>query len=276
NSMLILEEMSYKKIDSLPRDKTMFFQPISPMEVHGPHLPVGTDMLIARDVAKEAIKKLNRIREDLSFVLMPTLPVGYAKLGSDFPGSIGTDSRVIRGIVYDTCSSLGRFGFIYIIICTYHMELGHLKGIYQGIEKAKKRYNMKIYEPWSPYFYNKIVEKHEPKLGFDTYNETHACFRETSVMKYQYPYLVDPSYKDLKDVYVNLSSPLNIGKTFKELGSTEGYIGAPSKADTDYGRWFFEETVNVFVNAALDLYDGKPLLDLPLSTRAAIKSLFWI
>jgi len=276
NSILLLEEMSYRKINALPRDKTLFFQPISPLEVHGPHLPVGTDMMIARDVAKEAIKKLNSIRKDLSFVLMPTLPVGYANLGSDFPGTIGTDTRTIRRLVYDTCSSLGRSGFIYMIICTYHMELGHLKGVYQGVEKAGKKYNMRIYEPWGPYYYNKLVEKNEPKLGFDTSEETHACFRETSLMKYQYPYLVDPSYKDLKKMHVDLSSILTLGKTFKELGLNEGYIGDPSKADTDYGRWFFEETVNVFIKAALDLYEGRKLLDLPLNVKAAMKSFFWV
>ena len=56
SQILQFEEMSWKKIDELPRDKTVFFVPISPLEEHGPHLPVGTDLLTARDAAKEAIK----------------------------------------------------------------------------------------------------------------------------------------------------------------------------------------------------------------------------
>ncbi|RLF30549.1 MAG: hypothetical protein DRJ99_02240, partial [Thermoplasmata archaeon] len=42
NSITRFEELNWMEIDSLDRDKTIFFQPISPMEEHGPHLPVGT------------------------------------------------------------------------------------------------------------------------------------------------------------------------------------------------------------------------------------------
>ena len=31
------EELSWKKIDNLDRNKTIFFLPISPLEEHGPH-----------------------------------------------------------------------------------------------------------------------------------------------------------------------------------------------------------------------------------------------
>ena len=55
-----LEELSWKQIDSLDRKKTIFFIPFSPLEEHGPHLPVGTDLLTARDAAKEAIRLINK------------------------------------------------------------------------------------------------------------------------------------------------------------------------------------------------------------------------
>lgn len=36
-----LEEMSWKQIEELDNEKTIFFIPVSPLEEHGPHLPVG-------------------------------------------------------------------------------------------------------------------------------------------------------------------------------------------------------------------------------------------
>jgi len=276
NSKIIkLEELSWKQIDALDREKTIFFLPISPLEEHGPHLPVGTDFLTARDAAIEAIKILNKRKPGLNYVLLPAVPVGYCKFASDFPGSISVSGRVVMDIVYSVGSSLARHGFKFLIICTYHMALGHLKGIYSGMKKVMARYDMKIYEPWGPYFYNKEVERREPKLGFDSSKELHAGFRETSLMKYQYPYLVDESYKKLQSIYRDLHSPRVLGKTFKQLGLKDGYVGSPARADADYGRWLFNETVNVYVQAVLDLYNGKELPELPNHVKLMMKSLFW-
>ena len=52
------EELNWKQIDSLNRDTTIIYIPISPLEEHGPHLPIGTDFLTSRDAAKSAIEIL--------------------------------------------------------------------------------------------------------------------------------------------------------------------------------------------------------------------------
>lgn len=270
-----MEELSWKQIEGLDKKKTIFFLPISPLEEHGPHLPVGTDLLTAKDTATEAIRILNRKNPELTYVLLPAVPLGYCKFNTDFPGSISVSSKVVRDVIYSIGSSLASHGFKYLIICTYHMAIGHLKGIYSGIERVMRKYDMRICEPWSPYFYNDEVEKREPKLGFDTSKEMHAGFRETSLMKYQYPYLVDESHKKLQNIYRNLQSPRVLGKTFKELGLEDGYVGSPARADADYGRWYFNETVNVYVESTLDLYEGKELPELPKKIKMIMKSLFW-
>ncbi len=270
-----MEELSWKQIEGLDKKKTIFFLPISPLEEHGPHLPVGTDLLTAKDTATEAIRILNRKNPELTYVLLPAVPLGYCKFNTDFPGSISVSSKVVRDVIYSMGSSLASHGFKYLMICTYHMAIGHLKGIYSGMERVMRKYDMRICEPWSPYFYNDEVEKREPKLGFDTSKEMHAGFRETSLMKYQYPYLVDESHKKLQNIYRDLQSPRVLGKTFKELGLEDGYVGSPARADADYGRWYFNETVNVYVESALDLYDGKALPELPKKIKMIMKSLFW-
>jgi len=274
NQVLKLEELSWKQIDQLDKNKTIFFLPICPLEEHGPHLPVGTDLLVARDAATEAIKKLMQKKPDLSYVLHPAVPIGYCKFNTDFPGSISIGWKTVRDLVYNIGSSLAEHGFKYLIICTYHMAVGHLKGIYKAMDKLNSKYGMKVNEPWGPYFHNNMVQKREPKLGFDTTKEVHAGFRETSLMKYQYPYLLDESYKKLQSIYRDLNSPKVIGKKFKQLGLKDGYVGSPARADADYGRWFFSETVNVIVGATLALYEGKKLPELPKSIKLIMKSIF--
>jgi creatinine amidohydrolase len=274
-NFLKYEELTWKKISELNKDKTVFFLPISPMEEHGPHLPVGTDFLIISDAVKEAIKIINIKKPEFICVLMPAVPLGFCKFTTDFPGSISVGSKIVRDIIFGIGSSLGEHGFKYFVVCTYHMAIGHLRGIYSAINKLESKYNMKSVEPWGPYFYNNMFIEREPKLGFDTSKEVHACFRETSVMKYQYPYLVDESYKNLQNIYRDINSPRLIGKKFKEIGITEGYIGSPARADADYGRWFFSETVNMLASATLDLISGKKKGELPGKIKKIMKAMFW-
>ena len=47
--------MSWKDISNLDRE-TIFFISVGTMEAHGPHLPVGNDLFIARHVEKELLK----------------------------------------------------------------------------------------------------------------------------------------------------------------------------------------------------------------------------
>ncbi|MBN2599787.1 MAG: creatininase family protein [Candidatus Thermoplasmatota archaeon] len=271
-----LEELSWKQLDALDRNKTIVFIPMSPLEEHGPHLPLGTDFLTARDAAKETIRLISKKKPEYISVLFPPIPLGYAKMASDFPGTISTQVKTIKTIIFDICDSLAKFGFKYFVICTFHMALGHLKGIYSGMNKAMKIHSIHIIEPWGPYFYSKEVEKREPQVGFDTKKEVHACFRETSLMNYQYPYLVDPCYKDLQSIYRDLYSPRVLGKTFKELGINEGYVGSPARADSDYGRWYLQQIVETFTQATVDMLEGKNPAVLPSQTLLMMRSMFWL
>jgi creatinine amidohydrolase len=274
-NFLKYEELSWKKISELNKNKTVFFLPISPIEEHGPHLPVGTDFLIISDAVKEALKIIKSKKPELTCVLMPTVPLGFCKFNTDFPGSISINSKIVRDIILGIGDSLGEHGFKYFVVCTYHMALGHLRGIYSAINKLESKYNIKIVEPWGPYFYNNMVQEREPKLGFDTSKELHAGFRETSVMKYLYPYLVDESFKNLQNIYRDINSPKLIGKKFKDIGINEGYIGSPARADADYGRWFFSETVNMLASSTLDLISGKKKVELPRKIQNIMKAIFW-
>lgn len=275
NKILKLEELNWRQIEELDKEKTIVFLPISPLEEHGPHLPVGTDYLTTNDTAIEAIKILNQKNPDMNYVLFPIIPLGFCKFNTDFPGSISVSSKAIKEIVYSTGVCLANHGFKYMIICTYHQSIVHLKAIYQAMKKLESKHKMLVCEPWSPFFYSNEIEKREPKLGFDTSKEMHGGFRETSLMKYQYPYLVDESYKDLQSIYRDMTSPRVLGKTFKQLGLNDGYIGSPARADADYGRWFFSLTVDVYVQATIDLFNGKKPPELPNHIKTAMKAMFW-
>jgi hypothetical protein len=40
-----LEELTAPEVDALDRNRTVFILPVGMLEIHGPHLPIGTDLL---------------------------------------------------------------------------------------------------------------------------------------------------------------------------------------------------------------------------------------
>lgn len=277
NSIIRFDQLTYKQIDDLDRSQTLFFLPISPLEEHGPHLPVGTDIFTAQDTAVSAMKHIQKNHSSISCVLLPSIPLGYASFNTDFPGTVSVSPRVVKQIVYQYGKMLADHGFHFLMICTYHMALGHLKGIYAGMRKLRRTHKMIVCEPWSPLFYSDMISKKEPIVDFDTSTEIHAGFRETSLMSYTHPLLVDKSYKELPLVFSkDLFSARILFKTFKEIGITEGYVGNPSKANVSYGKWFFNLTVDAYVDAALKMINHQQLPDLPSLIKRRMKLLFWL
>jgi len=118
SKMIKLDELNWKQIEGLDKDKTILFLPISPLEEHGPHLPVGTDIFTAKDTSIEAIKILNKKKPDLTCVLIPAVPLGFCKFNADFPGSISVSSKVVRDIIYGIASSLAKHRFKFMVIST--------------------------------------------------------------------------------------------------------------------------------------------------------------
>ena len=251
-----LDELNWKQIDDLDRETTVFFLPISPLEEHGPHLPVGTDLFIAEEATKEAIRRIKKSKTKISPILLPSLPIGHSGFAVDFPGTISVNANALDDIIYDTAASLAKHGFRYLMICTYHMDPFYLKALYRGMKKAMSKYAIRIVEPTSSYFYQKEKE-----------GDIHGGYEETSIMRYLYPYLLDSSYKSLPDVHLPPFSKRNFRKTFKELGAKDGYIGEPAKATIDYGKKKFNELVELYVKTAMDLKAGKSLPNLPRAIK---------
>ena len=135
DSIIRFETLSWKQIDELDRMKTLFFLPISPLEEHGPHLPVGTDLLTAQDASIQAIKQLQTKYPSYQFILLPAVPLGFAGFNTDFPGTVSVSSKVVKNVVYQYGKMLAEHGFSNLLVCSYHMALAHLKGIHQALSK---------------------------------------------------------------------------------------------------------------------------------------------
>jgi creatinine amidohydrolase len=124
------------------RDRaSICYVPLGPLEWHGPHLPLGVDMLHAYTLAREAAKETGG-------VVMPPLPLGTETylsrdrvrdrgfngderiVGMDFPGfslpSLYVEDSAFGVIVHEVLRTLKRQQFKVIAIINGHGGKNHL------------------------------------------------------------------------------------------------------------------------------------------------------
>ncbi len=78
------EEMLYPQMRDLNPDKTLLILPVSALEVHGHHLPMGMDTWFASMNASDLADEFADSHPDWSVVLYPALT-----LGTDFFRNLG-------------------------------------------------------------------------------------------------------------------------------------------------------------------------------------------
>jgi len=172
NSFDIKEKIDNSKIAILP---------VGAVEAHGPHLPLGTDNLLAERLSEKLAGRVN------GYVL-PTLPFGQVWSLHNFPGSINISNDSLIRFLVDIGESLYHQGFT-----TFAMVNGHLGNGSALKEAARAMYEscpeMRVFYFFYPGMNKAASEVRETQLAHNTY--FHACEIETSYMLYLAPEYVD-------------------------------------------------------------------------------------
>ncbi|MCP8617337.1 creatininase family protein [Salirhabdus salicampi] len=153
-------------------EKLVAILPVGAVEAHGPHLPLGTDNVLAERLADKLAEQVN------AFVL-PTLPYGQVWSLKNFPGSINVSNESIIGMLVDIGDSLYRQGFKVLAIVNGH--LGNAVAIKEAARRLYERYkDFKVFYFFYPGMKNPVEEVRETPSSHGTY--FHACEIETSFM----------------------------------------------------------------------------------------------
>ncbi len=105
-SVYLLEELSSAAPDALDRTRTVIILTVSPLEQHGPHLPLGVDAFSARHFTL-------RVRQ-----------------------------RAVRDVLVDYGESLTRAGFRYILVANGHAGPGHLVALEEAAAIVSRRHGV--------------------------------------------------------------------------------------------------------------------------------------
>lgn len=263
--VLEFEKLTWPEIDALPREKTLIFLALSPIEEHGPHLPVGVDFFNASFFARHSAENLVQERPDLNVLLYPPIPIGANTFR--FVGSVWIKIQTLKRMLLEIARSLSRFKFDKIALFSAHGGPFHLLTLEEACFLARKKYGVKMILPGSSatvkFLRGEYLGEIEQALGRKLDEEEkkalphdfHAGRWETSMMLMNFPHLVKPDYKNLDPVLVNFRDLRT--NAIPKLGKGEGYMGSPARASKE----FAEATTRIFFrlgqNLLLKLADGQ-------------------
>ncbi len=112
-----MAELTARELRELARQDAIVIVPVGSMEQHGPHLPVGTDSFIGREVARLAAQ-LVVARHPV--VVTEPVWTGLSEHHMAFGGTITLDFDAFRGVLAGIVRSLHRGGFRRICLLNSH------------------------------------------------------------------------------------------------------------------------------------------------------------
>jgi creatinine amidohydrolase len=252
--------MSMPALDALDRARTLVVLTASPLEEHGPHLPLGVDAFTARHFAREVAERLVAARSGWSAVLAPTLYLGSFTL--DGVGTVKIRPRVVRDVLVDYGRSLARAGFRYILVANGHAGPTHLTALDEAATIVSGQAGVTMaslsgHLSWE-FRSGRFLDRVEQALGRPLTAEERQAFAddahggwwETSMMLMLRPDLVDDAYRDLPSATYSLPERLVPNYPFRNGG--RGYVGHPAMADPAFAK----ATTEVLVAEAMELVDG--------------------
>src|SRR5690606_15461450 len=110
-SRLRLTEMTYRNVAEYLRHDDRILLPFGSTEQNGPHLPLGSDTLVAEAIAFRAAQATK-------VLVGPTIPWGNAAADMSYCGTLSLGPDTVTALIRDLCRSLKAHGFRRLVFVT--------------------------------------------------------------------------------------------------------------------------------------------------------------
>ena len=235
-----LEELKYTELEALDRSRTLFIICVSPLEEHGPHLPIGVDLFNAQFFGEAVSQKFLEKYPDWKVIQMPSFPIG--SFAFDAPGTLMVRPKIIRELLIDSISSFAKYGFKYFLVSNAHGGPTHIAALEEAGQAISKRYGARVLSFTGHIAWEFLSGKYWPQIrerlnltdeeAEALKDDAHGGQWETSMMLKLRPDLVDDEYRNLKPFSVKMIEKLRPNYPLKMAGG-KGYVGHPEKANKE-------------------------------------------
>lgn len=217
------------------------FLPVGAIEAHGPHLPLDTDIIIARETSARAAKLVGG-----PAVVLPEISYGVSFVGTCFSGTTPVPPDALMRMVNEIIVTLLDYGAESAVIVNAHLEPAHI----QALADARERSMHVTQKPVA--FADLRQERWSKRLSAEfVAGMRHAGSYETSLVLAAQPDAVRREFlSGLEPVMIDLPAALQSGaRTFAEAGGTLGYFGNPRDASAEEGDRLFDILAAIMIDA---------------------------
>lgn len=274
--------LSGSDFEAMDRARTVAIVSCSPLEVHGPHLPVQADYLEADAIAIRAMERLCERFDDISFVHLPALWVATDVL--PHPGSVHFRPSTLKRTLVDLGRSLTKQGFKHVWVMNFHGGPRHFVAIEAACEEVNRRFGGGMAPVFSLLIQRltgggtDVSELMGRVKGLDQSlleGDTHGGLIETSILLHLAGKHVKDGYKTLPRETINMWRQRNgkpqvndgdhapfydivrslIGKV--QFYASTTYSGAPAAATAEIGDQVLDQFGDYAADALAELWTGK-------------------
>jgi creatinine amidohydrolase len=218
--------------------------PVGSTEPHGPHLGLGTDVVISAAACVRACELFAK-KGPLGAVVAPALPYGVTECAAGFAGAVSIPAAVLTAYAAAACDGLLATGIRHVCLVNNHLEPAHdaaIRAVLVGRE-GKVSVACPLTKKWAR------TLSAEFKSG-----ACHAGQYETSIMLAAAPEMVDDAMRGvLAPVPISLSKKLAEGVgTFLGMGMELAYSGNPAAASVEEGEQLIQRLAEMVVGEVRD------------------------
>jgi creatinine amidohydrolase len=227
---------------ALERSNRTCILPIGILEKHGPHAPIGSDLIHVREWAARATKREYA-------VVFPDYFYGQINEARHEPGTFSLPSHLVMELLDSTCSEIARNGFNKIVIINGHGGNPNLLRYFiQTQLERRKDYAVYFFDPAPDSVYTaKLTKMHKSDMATDA----HAGERETSTLLYLRPDLVkmDSAKNESGSNLKRLAIPNVYTGIWWYANYPNHYAGEGAAATKELGQFITEHTLDILVKA---------------------------
>jgi creatinine amidohydrolase len=222
-----LDELSWVDVAAhLARDPRLIV-PVGAMEQHGPHLPLGTNVLIARRIAVDLSREFNVLRA-------PTISYGVNVRGaSEYAGTTTLRQKTLHRSLNELLAAWEKHGLSEFVVITAHRHEPHLDALATLLTRSAR---VRVVSVWDV----DIADLLEVQPG-----PFHACEAETSLMLYLYPELVRMDRARDFELTDQLFKKYMKGKLPAAPAGGSGIMGHPTAATTQKGESIYKRMLHI-------------------------------
>jgi len=213
--------------------------PIGSTEPHGPHLGLGTDVVISAAACVRATELFAK-KGPLTAVIAPAVSYGVTECAQGFAGAVSVPAAVLTSYLSAICDGLLAQGIRHVCLVNNHLEPAHDAAVRAVLAERGNKVSVAcpLTKKWA-----RTLDA-EFKSG-----ACHAGLYETSIMMAAAPEMVDDAIRSvLSPVPISLSKKLEAGiVTFTAMGMDLAYAGDPAAASVEEGERMIQRLAEMVV-----------------------------